>query len=241
MKSAMTMLAASCLPAIASPTHYFDSDRVSTPSVAGATGPLGKETDWLTALAGETVRSNDFESLPQGRSPALTLAPGVTMTTTFDSWFEVSDRRWPHPSDRHGFNTTPGGSNHAVWHGIGWHLVVIEFQKPIQAFSCWITGTGFPSWPDDNITHEIDWDGTGSGGFSFGVPNPPELENVFFTGFNDPSARSIRVNMLLRYKSIPGTSSGSYSFDDIRWVEAPVPTPASAALLALVACLRLRR
>jgi hypothetical protein len=226
---------------------FVASDRVYSPSVATATNSLAKESAWLAAAGSAgPIHAIDFETFNTTTTPLLLfpLTPGVTMMTPSGALgppqgFTV-DNSTPVQSQGNystqGFNTTPGGQNHAVFHCSSppSQLVSFTFTQPIQAFSMWITGTGSGGFVFDRGIHQIEWDGSGPGGFFFNVFGPPfdaHWDNVIFVGFADPTASTTRVDLWLRFPSFPNSSGGAYSFDDIRWVAADVPEPTSFAWL----------
>ena len=208
---------------------------------------MGEEAAWLTAAsAAGPIVTVDFESFALTSTPAFSvpLTSDVTMSTQTSgggpaAGFHIDDiAPFQGNYNSAGFNTTPGGEKHAVWHTSSPPIQTVRFifSQPIQAFSMWITGTG-SGGIIDRLSHRLDWDGIGPGGFGFNVYGPPfdaYWDNAIFVGFVDPTASSTHVQLDLRFPSYPSGSDGAYSFDDIRWVAAAaVPEPSALALVGL--------
>lgn len=254
--SAFIVLGSSCLAGTmaAQLTPYRGFDRVTAPSVAGATNALGAESAWLSA-AGTlgSIHTADFESLISGNTGAVfTIAPGVTMRAIgglrADTLTVESSPSSFGPVD--GFNTTAGGANHMRYYsGPGNFLqpaIQFDFAQPIAAFSLFMTGEGHSGLVGDHFSTRIMLNGSIFPAMYFGDQGNPywpssAQPNVKYGGFIDPTAFVTRVVLEPRFLSSDIPGRGSYSIDDVRWVTSPVPSPSAFGVFVLSGFLMARR
>lgn len=236
-------------------TPYRGFDRVSSPSITGATNSLAAESAWLSAAGARgPISTVDFESMAIGtNSPSHIIAPGVRMWTRGGVYFNFQDTLAVEDSSRYalesGFNTTAGGSNYMRYEqrtGAPWtHKVHFVFDQPIQAFSLFVTGEGGSQWLGDQYSTKFYLDGNtrpamgfGDGGFPY-WPSRAQ-PNARFGGFVDPTGSFTSVTIETRWPSSWVDWHGGFSFDDIRWVPA-VPAPGTLGLFAGVCMGAVRR
>jgi hypothetical protein len=240
--------------------HRFGGfDLVDIASVSPATNSLSAEASWIDFVGASDIHTVDFEAATPGSSGFLhTIAPGVRMSVIGGL----------HPDDLtvlnipsisypviNGFNSTQGGSHHM---GYTSHpgtagrqpVVIFSFDQPISSFSIFLTGRGASGTPFDffNSTtiHAFGTVNRQMGIGDFGNPYWPSTDqpNVRFGGFVDGSESFTRVEVRLHWLSggLDFPHYGSFSFDDIRWVYAPIPAPGTVPALVIAAlCLTRRR
>jgi hypothetical protein len=223
-------------------------DRIAGTSISAATNALSAEANWLSdAAAIDVIHTADFESMAAGASGrTLVIAPGVTASSSYDPFYphDLAVASGPIPSygPLNGFNTTSGGSQHLRYlHDGGSVLrgtVTLTFDRPVSAFSFFMTGEGnVASW---------DWGSTNFGGYSvgdYGDPYWPSIEqpNARFGGFVDQTGAYTTIGIGLKWDSSDLPWRGSFSLDDIRWVCTPVPEPGTFAMMALLPLVAPRR
>ncbi|HMP06750.1 MAG TPA: hypothetical protein PJ982_10400, partial [Lacipirellulaceae bacterium] len=138
-----------------------------------------------------------------------------------------------------GFNSTQGGQRHMHFiSGSGSvatnQIVYFLFDQPVSAFSTFITGhgegDGFIGPGMTTITAQPAAGGLSSTVFvnDWHTHNP----NVRFAGFTDSAKGFNRATVQLRTYSSEYEWRGSFSFDDVRWVYAPIPEPGALLLIA---------
>jgi len=243
--AASLMLAAGSLSAHAQLVPYRGLDRVAAPSVATASAALAAESDWLrdAALLGP-IHTVDMESLTPGASGTSHLvAPGVTIRVrngTRPDKLVVENAPSSYGPTK-GFNSTSGGTNHLRYANgdIGWPpQITFTFSKPICAFSLFITGEGHSGLIGDYGSTRFLLDGSihpamflGDGGYPYWPTH--DQHNVRFGGLIDPTDSITSVTIALRFLSSDTAWHSSFSIDDVRWVEAPVPAPGALSVLGL--------
>lgn len=255
------LVAAAALAVLGTSAHgqlagYGGFDLISSPTISSATNSVAAEANWLAdaGLLSNPIQTVNFESMSPGISAFThTIAPGVTMSVPSHFFYPdnlrvISGSTSYAPAS--GYNTTAGGSNHMRFEMSGGSvhapIVTLNFATPISAISLFITGTGDPNWvfSYSNTRLSAGPPSTTVGLSDHGNPYWPSTEqpNARFIGLIDPSASFTSVAIAFRHRSSDLYWHGSFSLDDIRWVEAPVPAPGTLALLGLpLAAMRRRR
>jgi len=240
--------------------QYHGFDRVTNPSIAGATNSLAAEANWLNdaALRGP-IHTVDFESMTLGaNAPSHIIAPGVRMWTRGGIYWNFQDTLAvdtavanPNYALVNGFNTTAGGSQVMRFEqrtGTPWlHKVTFTFDQPVQALSLFITGEGNNGYAGlgDRYATKVYLDGNINWAMSFGDWGNPywpsrAQPNARFGGFIDPTGSFTSVTIETRFPSSELDWNGGFCFDDVRWVYA-VPAPGTLGLLASGGLLATRR
>lgn len=231
-------------------------DLISSPTISSATNSVTAEANWLAdaGLLSNPIHTVDFESMTPGISAFThTIAPGVTMSVPSHYYYPdnlqvMSGSTIYAPLS--GYNTTAGGANHMRFEMSGGSIhaptVMLNFATPINAISLFITGEGESNWtfsyPNTRLSAGPPSSMVGLG--DHGNPYWPSTQqpNARFIGLIDPTASFTSVAIAFRHRSSDLYWHGSFSLDDIRWVEAPVPAPGTLALLGLpLAAIRRRR
>jgi hypothetical protein len=236
---------------------FYPGSNIATGSIPplGAAG-TARDSFVTTASSLGTVEIVDFESVPvsnfYGTTGSDSVSSGnVTVQVTNGQIGGATPNNGINNDSgdqAYGFNTTPGGTNllrmsqQTGIPGPPQVSITFSFAVPVQAFGIFITDYGNTSNPGAAINAFIN--GSASAPFPQTIArlNPGNNFNrsVQFFGFTPSAGDPLISSVTFQASGI--TSVDRFGFDDVRFVQVPVPPQfVGTALMAILAAWKARR